>query len=178
MAPGPRVVCFLLALRHHHPHTLCHVRRVADPFSNQNHPIVSLGHEFEQWTSLWTRYVDTMWCATGRRDRLCRSQIIATRPKGIRRSNPRRNSGKAQVLGNTNTAPATRARAVPASNGAKTVAPAASQQPADKIIVSNLPPDVNEAQVKVSHTLGHVNQTPPDTLRRSFSPLRLARSRT
>ncbi|TBU34336.1 hypothetical protein BD311DRAFT_711437 [Dichomitus squalens] len=74
-------------------------------------------------------------------------EIIATRPKGIRKSNPRRNSGKAQVLGNSNPAPATRARAVPASNGAKTVPPTASQ-PADKIIVSNLPPDVNEAQVK------------------------------
>ncbi|CDO70990.1 hypothetical protein BN946_scf184830.g22 [Trametes cinnabarina] len=73
--------------------------------------------------------------------------IATTRPKGIRRSNPRRNSGKAQVLGTPNTAPATRARAAPAANGAK--APAATaQQPADKIIVSNLPPDVNELQVK------------------------------
>ena len=77
------------------------------------------------------------------------TQIIAQRPKGIRRSNPRRNSGKAQVLGTPNTAPATRARAVPASNGAKTVPATATQQPADKIIVSNLPPDVNELQVKV-----------------------------
>ncbi|KAJ8473647.1 hypothetical protein ONZ51_g7732 [Trametes cubensis] len=76
------------------------------------------------------------------------TQIIAQRPKGIRRSNPRRNSGKAQVLGTPNTAPATRARAVPASNGAKTVPATATQQPADKIIVSNLPPDVNELQVK------------------------------
>ncbi|KAI0659720.1 hypothetical protein C8Q70DRAFT_980720 [Cubamyces menziesii] len=75
-------------------------------------------------------------------------EIIAQRPKGIRRSNPRRNSGKAQVLGTPNTAPATRARAVPASNGAKTVPATATQQPADKIIVSNLPPDVNELQVK------------------------------
>ncbi|KAH9899167.1 hypothetical protein C8Q73DRAFT_678788 [Cubamyces lactineus] len=75
-------------------------------------------------------------------------EIIAQRPKGIRRSNPRRNSGKAQVLGTPNTAPATRARAAPASNGAKTAAATATQQPADKIIVSNLPPDVNELQVK------------------------------
>ncbi|KAI0754386.1 hypothetical protein C8Q80DRAFT_1138759 [Daedaleopsis nitida] len=74
--------------------------------------------------------------------------IIASRPRGIRRSNPRRNSGKTQVLGNAGTAPATRARAVPASNGAKAVPAAATQQPADKIIVSNLPPDVNEMQVK------------------------------
>ncbi|KAI1784536.1 hypothetical protein LXA43DRAFT_1041870 [Ganoderma leucocontextum] len=75
-------------------------------------------------------------------------EIIATRPKGIRRSSSRRNPGKTQVLGTPNTSPATRARAVPVSNGAKTVAPAANQQPADKIIVSNLPPDVNETQVK------------------------------
>ncbi|RDX43105.1 hypothetical protein OH76DRAFT_1361583 [Lentinus brumalis] len=77
-------------------------------------------------------------------------EIIATRPRGIRRSNPnaRRNTGKAQVLGTAGTPPATRARAVPASNGAKTVAATATQQPADKIIVSNLPPDVNETQVK------------------------------
>ncbi|KAI0716841.1 hypothetical protein C8Q76DRAFT_616866 [Earliella scabrosa] len=74
--------------------------------------------------------------------------IATTRPKGIRRSNPRRNSGKAQVLGTPATAPATRARAVPASNGAKTVPAATAAQPADKIIVSNLPPDVNEMQVK------------------------------
>ncbi|KAI0676314.1 hypothetical protein C8Q78DRAFT_1065186 [Trametes maxima] len=76
-------------------------------------------------------------------------EIIATsRPKGLRRSNPRRNSGKAEVLGKPTTAPATRARAVPASNGAKTVPATGAQQPADKIIVSNLPPDVNELQVK------------------------------
>ncbi|KAI9065223.1 hypothetical protein FKP32DRAFT_1568353 [Trametes sanguinea] len=75
-------------------------------------------------------------------------EIIATRPKGIRRSNPRRNSGKAQVLGTPNTAPATRARAAPATNGAKVVPAVTAQQPADKIIVSNLPPDVNELQVK------------------------------
>ncbi|KAH9852298.1 hypothetical protein C2E23DRAFT_826717 [Lenzites betulinus] len=75
-------------------------------------------------------------------------EIIATRPKGLRKSNPRRNSGKAQVLGTAAPAPATRARAVPASNGAKIVPAPTAQQPADKIIVSNLPPDVNELQVK------------------------------
>ncbi|KAL4245674.1 ALYREF mRNA export adapter [Abortiporus biennis] len=72
-------------------------------------------------------------------------EIISTRPKGIRRTSSRR-GGKSQVLGNRGAAPATRARAAPASNGAKS-APAPAQ-PADKIIVSNLPPDVNEAQVK------------------------------
>ncbi|KAI0792301.1 hypothetical protein C8Q75DRAFT_842363 [Abortiporus biennis] len=77
-------------------------------------------------------------------------EIISTRPKGIRRTSSRR-GGKSQVLGNRGAAPATRARAAPASNGAKS-APA----PADKIIVSNLPPDVNEAQVKelFSQTVG------------------------
>ncbi len=87
------------------------------------------------------------------------TQIIATaRPKGIRKSNPRRNSGKAQVLGTANAAPAARARAVPASNGARTVPAPTSQQPSDKIIVSNLPPDVNELQVKVSRLFAHVSK--------------------
>ena len=77
-------------------------------------------------------------------------QIIAARPRGIRRQAGRKSTGKTQVLGNAGPAPATRARAVPASNGAKVVTPAATQQPsADKIIVSNLPADVNELQVKV-----------------------------
>ncbi|KAI0948134.1 hypothetical protein AcW1_009727 [Taiwanofungus camphoratus] len=72
--------------------------------------------------------------------------IIASRPKGIRRASSRRNSAKVQVLGGPTTTPATRARVV---NGAKAAtANATTQQPADKIIVSNLPPDVNELQVK------------------------------
>ncbi|EPT02076.1 hypothetical protein FOMPIDRAFT_1022944 [Fomitopsis schrenkii] len=70
-------------------------------------------------------------------------EIISTRPRGIRRSTPRRGGAKAAVLGST-TNPATRARAV--ANGAK--AATAAQQPADKIIVSNLPTDVNESQIK------------------------------
>ncbi|KAH9941810.1 uncharacterized protein BXZ73DRAFT_98200 [Epithele typhae] len=75
--------------------------------------------------------------------------IIAARPRGIRRGSARRNSGKAEVLGKPVSAPATRARANPASNGTKTVtASTTPQQSADKIIVSNLPPDVNEMQVK------------------------------
>ncbi|KAI0074100.1 hypothetical protein K474DRAFT_1602124 [Panus rudis PR-1116 ss-1] len=73
-------------------------------------------------------------------------EIIATRPKGIRRSTNRRGgpNAKSQVLGTSNS-PVARARAAPAANAAKGVAPAA---PSDKIIVSNLPPDVNEIQVK------------------------------
>lgn len=96
-------------------------------------------------------------------------QIIATRPRGIRRTNPRRNSGKAQVLGSAGTPPATRARAVPASNGAKSVPAAATQQPADKIIVSNLPPDVNELQVKVRACLVSVVWSFAHRQYRSFS---------
>ncbi|OBZ75390.1 mRNA export protein mlo3 [Grifola frondosa] len=75
--------------------------------------------------------------------------IISSRPRGIRRTNVRRNVGKAQVLGTPNASPAARARAAPVSKGAKTVPIAATApQPADKIIVSNLPPDVNELQIK------------------------------
>ncbi|KAH9836193.1 uncharacterized protein C8Q71DRAFT_708576 [Rhodofomes roseus] len=73
------------------------------------------------------------------------AQIITTRPKGIRRSTSRRGGAKAAVLGSP-TNPATRARA--AANGAKGTPAASQQQPADKIIVSNLPTDVNETQVK------------------------------
>ncbi|KAL6306316.1 hypothetical protein BKA93DRAFT_152101 [Sparassis latifolia] len=85
-------------------------------------------------------------------------EIISSHPKGIRRSSSRRiNTGKSQILGSPASAPVTRARAAAAAatNGAKgaTAAPTA-QQPADKIIVSNLPPDVNEAQVKeLFHTM-------------------------
>lgn len=75
------------------------------------------------------------------------SQIIATHPKGGRRGGGRRQSAKAQVLGSPANSPATRARAAPAANGARTAATAA--QPADKIIVSNLPVDVNEVQIRV-----------------------------
>ncbi|KAK0220123.1 hypothetical protein IW262DRAFT_1004258 [Armillaria fumosa] len=67
--------------------------------------------------------------------------IITSRPRGIRRTG-RRGSAKTQVVGTTGPNPAVKAklRSAPATP--------ASQQPADKIIVSNLPPDVNEAQVK------------------------------
>ncbi|CAL1699210.1 unnamed protein product [Somion occarium] len=80
-------------------------------------------------------------------------EIIATRPKGTRRTATRRGGAKGQVLGTAN-APTTRARAAAAVAGAKV--PTTQAQPADKIIVSNLPPDVNEAQVKelFSTTIG------------------------
>ncbi|KAK7681412.1 hypothetical protein QCA50_015504 [Cerrena zonata] len=72
-------------------------------------------------------------------------EIISSRPKNNRRTSNRRGGGaKGQVLGTAN-APATRARAAVAINSK---AVAGQAQPANKIIVSNLPPDVNEQQVK------------------------------
>ncbi|KAJ7078081.1 hypothetical protein C8R44DRAFT_825625 [Mycena epipterygia] len=70
--------------------------------------------------------------------------IIAARPKTDRRSS-NRGKARAQVLGNPGLSPATRARAK-ATPAPKPAAPTST--PAEKIIVSNLPPDVNEAQVK------------------------------
>ncbi|EIW78327.1 hypothetical protein CONPUDRAFT_60913 [Coniophora puteana RWD-64-598 SS2] len=69
--------------------------------------------------------------------------IIATR-RTPRRGSSRRGTAKAQVLGRGNAAPTTRAQAAATTAAAKPTV----QQPADKIIVSNLPQDVNEAQVK------------------------------
>ncbi|KAI3605264.1 rna annealing factor [Moniliophthora roreri] len=79
-------------------------------------------------------------------------EIIKSKPKGIRRASGR--SARSQVLGTS----AARAAASPGGRAAKAAAKAnvaakqvtATQQaqPADKIIVSNLPPDVNEQQVK------------------------------
>ncbi|KAJ8518840.1 hypothetical protein ONZ45_g4138 [Pleurotus djamor] len=77
-------------------------------------------------------------------------EIISSRPRNSRRGGARRtSSGRAQILGTAGTGPAARARA-PASKAAAaaTVAPAAQPQISDRIMVSNLPQDVNEAQVK------------------------------
>ncbi|KAG0702015.1 hypothetical protein DFH29DRAFT_526257 [Suillus ampliporus] len=73
-------------------------------------------------------------------------EVIATRPKGVRRGAGRRAgaAAKAQVLGTTGAHPATRT----ATTGATKAAGTTSAQPADKIIVSNLPADVNDAQIK------------------------------
>jgi len=72
-------------------------------------------------------------------------EVIATRPKTQRRVG-RRAPAKTQVLGN----PANAAARAAAQNAAaaKVVATATPAQPADKIIVSNLPGDVNEVQIK------------------------------
>ncbi|KAF8348637.1 hypothetical protein F5887DRAFT_951179 [Amanita rubescens] len=53
----------------------------------------------------------------------------------------RRTSARSSVLGSTAISPTTRVRAAAAA--------AASNSPADKIIVSNLPADVNEVQIKL-----------------------------
>ncbi|KAJ7742687.1 hypothetical protein DFH07DRAFT_964395 [Mycena maculata] len=71
--------------------------------------------------------------------------IIAARPKTDRRNHSARGKARVQVLGNQGPSPATRARAKVTVAG-KPAAPTST--PAEKIIVSNLPPDVNEAQVK------------------------------
>ncbi|KAH9963003.1 hypothetical protein BC827DRAFT_1196473 [Russula dissimulans] len=64
--------------------------------------------------------------------------------KQTKRGAPRRGAGaRAQVLGTTATSPATKARIANATKPAN-----ASPQPVEKIVVSNLPADVNEAQVK------------------------------
>jgi THO complex subunit 4 len=73
-------------------------------------------------------------------------EVIAARPKSHRRTG-RRGSAKTQVLGH----PANAAARTAAQNSAaaKVVAAAAPpSHPADKIIVSNLPADVNEVQIK------------------------------
>ncbi|KAI5887163.1 uncharacterized protein SCHCODRAFT_02640902 [Schizophyllum commune H4-8] len=66
-------------------------------------------------------------------------ELITSRPRGGRRGGARRGAGaKAQVLG-------TNRPKVPVVTGRPA---AVSTQPSDKIIVSNLPLDVNEAAVK------------------------------
>ncbi|KAI0322929.1 hypothetical protein OF83DRAFT_1091387 [Amylostereum chailletii] len=73
-------------------------------------------------------------------------ELVAARPKGgIRRGNGRRNTARTQVLGTPVVSPTGRARAA-ASVQAVISKPVASA--AVKIVVSNLPQDVNEAQIK------------------------------
>ncbi|GLB42222.1 putative RNA recognition motif containing protein [Lyophyllum shimeji] len=85
-------------------------------------------------------------------------EIIATRPRPARRG-ARRGSARAQVLGGPVVSPAARARAKASVNGAATAA-VTTPAPADKIIVSNLPIDVNEAQIKelFSQTVGPLKE--------------------
>ena len=75
------------------------------------------------------------------------SKIIASRPK-TRKTNVRRGVGRAEVPGKKEPAPSARARYSTTTPGTGKPTPAPTQT-AEKIIVSNLPNDVNEAQVKV-----------------------------
>lgn len=75
-------------------------------------------------------------------------QIISSKPKAHRRGANRRAGPREQVLGKPVPSPATRARA--AATVATAAAAKAVPQASEKIIVSNLPADVNEAQIKVS----------------------------
>jgi len=69
---------------------------------------------------------------------------IISNKKTTRRTPRRRTSGvRAQVLGNPTISPSTRARVAAAAPTTT-----ATSNSADKIIVSNLPADVNEVQIK------------------------------
>jgi THO complex subunit 4 len=74
-------------------------------------------------------------------------QIIASRPKG-RRGTGRRNTARTQILGAPITSPSTRARQAVAAAAIVAKASPRVSQPTEKIIVSNLPEDVNEIQIK------------------------------
>ncbi|KAH9973755.1 hypothetical protein BGW80DRAFT_1306178 [Lactifluus volemus] len=67
--------------------------------------------------------------------------VAASRVTKPKRGATRRTSARTQILGTAVTSPATKARLANATKPATT-------QPVEKIVVSNLPPDVNEAQVK------------------------------
>jgi len=77
-------------------------------------------------------------------------QIISSKPRAGRRGSGirRSNSARAQVLGTTGPSPATRARIANNAPASKAAAAVPNTQATDKIIVSNLPTDVNETQVK------------------------------
>ncbi|KAF8734619.1 hypothetical protein AX14_003296 [Amanita brunnescens Koide BX004] len=64
---------------------------------------------------------------------------IISSKKTVRRSTRRRVSARTTVLGTSAISPTTRVRAAAATT---------TNNPADKIIVSNLPADVNEVQIK------------------------------
>jgi hypothetical protein len=70
-------------------------------------------------------------------------QIIGSKRR-VRRNNPRRGAAKASIIG-------TKATAV-APVAARTKVAAAGGVPTEKIIVSNLPIDVTEAQIRVGLT--------------------------
>jgi len=81
--------------------------------------------------------------------------IISSKPKSHRRGIGRRSTARAQVLGKPVATPVHRARAAAATTSTTDAAKGVTQS-SEKIIVSNLPGDVNEAQVKelFSQTVG------------------------
>lgn len=80
------------------------------------------------------------------------SKIIASRPRPARKISSRRGAGRAEVLGKKETTPSARARYTTTTPGVGKTTPAPGQA-TEKIIVSNLPTDVNEAQIKVRSCL-------------------------
>jgi len=76
------------------------------------------------------------------------TKIIATRPKPARKPSSRRGVGRAEALGKKDPAASARTRYTTTTPGTGKPTPAPAQA-AEKIIVSNLPTDVNETQVKV-----------------------------
>ncbi|THH30917.1 hypothetical protein EUX98_g3283 [Antrodiella citrinella] len=81
--------------------------------------------------------------------------VAANRPKGTRRPS-RRGGAKSQVLGAQPSNPVTRAKTAPVSSGPKVVTASTTE----KIIVSGLPQDVTETQVKelFHQTVGPLRQ--------------------
>jgi len=75
-------------------------------------------------------------------------EIISSKPRGVRRGSARRGNARAQVLGTAGVSPAARARIAGNPPAKAVVAAPVGSQPTDKIIVSNLPQDVNETQIK------------------------------
>jgi THO complex subunit 4 len=79
------------------------------------------------------------------------SKIIASRPKPTKKSTTRRHP-RAEVHGKKEPAVTARARYSTTTPGSGKTSPAPTHA-AEKIIVSNLPMDVNEAQIKVCSRL-------------------------
>lgn len=81
-------------------------------------------------------------------------KVIASRKQNNKRRTGRRSSAKpsakAALVGSSGTATA---KAVKKTKIVETKAASNAPPKAEKIIVSNLPPDVNEAQIKVSSSL-------------------------
>ncbi|KAF9652334.1 hypothetical protein BDM02DRAFT_3081169, partial [Thelephora ganbajun] len=75
------------------------------------------------------------------------SKIIASRPKPVRKTNSRRGVGRTEALGRKDPVASARVRYTTTTPGTGKPTPVPAQT-AEKIIVSNLPTDVNETQIK------------------------------